>query len=145
MRYYKMFLACTALLFTAANLQAETISSSGKNERLEWKVQKEWKIDGKPLDIAHSLDHKLVFILNQDRQVLVYDKNGQLQGRIPVGEGVGAIDIAPQGESLYLIDTEAGSFTSVAISFVVDIDVTGAPYKGNVNAPVTVALFTDFE
>lgn len=145
MHYCKTLLACTALLFAAANLQAESIAPSGKNDRLEWKVKNEWQVDGKPLDIVHSLDHKLVFILNQDKQVLVYDNSGGLQGRIPVGPGVSAIDIAPQGEALYLINTESGKFTSVSLSYVVDIDVTGSPFKGKSDAPVTIALFTDFE
>ena len=145
MNYGKTLLTCTALLFAAATLQAESIAPQGKDDRLEWKVAAQWPVDGKPLDIAHSLDHKLVFILNQDQKVLVYDNAGQLQGRIPVGPGVKAIDIAPQGESLYLIDTDSGKFTSVALSYVVDIDVTGSPFKGKSDAPVTITLFTDFE
>jgi len=68
-----------------------------------------------------------------------------LQGSIPVDDGVSAIDISPQGELLYLINNTKQSFSSVAISFVVDIDTTGAPFKGPADAPVTMTLFTDFE
>jgi protein-disulfide isomerase len=145
MRYLQTLVACTALLAFTATAQAEAITSSGKNDKIEWKVQSSWKVEGKPLDMVHSLDHKLVFILSTEKNVLVYDNKGVLQGKIPVGENVTAIDIAPQGESLYLIDAEAKSFTSVALSYVVDIDTTGGYFLGNPEAPVTIALFTDFE
>jgi DNA-binding beta-propeller fold protein YncE len=141
----KTLTACVALFAFTASAQATAITSSGKTDRVEWKVQSSWKVEGQPLDIVHSLDHKLVFILNADKNVLIYDNKGQLQGKIPVGDNVSAIDIAPQGESLYLIDSESNSFTSVALSYVVDIDITGSPYKGKVDAPVVIALFTDFE
>jgi protein-disulfide isomerase len=126
-------------------LQAETVPATGQDDRVEWEVRTNWKIDGTPIDIVHSLDGKMVFILDSQQRVLVYDNNGKLQGRIPVGEGVTAIDIAPQGESLYLIDKKDNSFTSVAMNYVHDIDVSGSPFKGKVDAPVTVTVFTDFE
>jgi protein-disulfide isomerase len=145
MRYLQTLAACTAMLAFAATAQASAIASSGKNDRIEWKVQANWQVAGTPLDMVHSLDHKLVFILSTDKNVLVYDRDGKLQGKIPVGENVTNIDIAPQGESLYLIDSKANSFTSVALSYVVDIDITGAPFKGKADAPVVITLFTDFE
>lgn len=138
-------LACSALLLCASALQAGEIPKSGKDDKIEWQVQANWQIDGQPKDIVHSLDGKLVYILDNQQRVLVYDAQGNLQGRIPVGQGVTAIDIAPKGEALYLIDEEANSFTSVALSFVHDIDITGSPFKGNADAPVTLVVFTDFE
>lgn len=138
---------CAGALFCAIAVTANagTVASEGKSDRLEWKVQNSWKLAGKPVDLVHSLDHKLVFVLTQDHQVLVYSQQGALQGKIPVGDNVTAIDIAPQGEMLYLIDGQENSFTSVAMSYVVDIDVTGSHFKGRPDAPVTIALFTDFE
>jgi DNA-binding beta-propeller fold protein YncE len=145
MRYKATIVSCAALLLSASVLQAESVSATGKDDRVEWEVRANWKIDGTPLDIVHSLDGKMVFILDSQHRVLVYDNNGQLQGRIPVGEGVTAIDIAPQGESLYLIDGKDNSFTSVSMSYMHDIDVSGSPFKGKIDAPVTIAVFTDFE
>ena len=77
--------------------------------------------------------------------VQVFNSQGQLQGSIPVEEGVAGIDIAPQGEMLYLINNKTQTFSSVGVSFVVDVDTSGSPFKGPADAPVTIALFTDFE
>jgi len=145
MSYKTSILACACLLLGSSALQAETISPAGQDNKLEWQVSSNWQIDGTPVDLVHSLDGKLVFILDDQHRVLVYDVNGQLQGRIPVGEGVTAIDIAPQGEALYLIDNTSKSFTRVSLSYMYEIDITGSPFKGKVDAPVTIAVFTDFE
>ncbi|PID76182.1 MAG: hypothetical protein CSB22_00465, partial [Deltaproteobacteria bacterium] len=77
--------------------------------------------------------------------VVVLTTHGIELGRVPVNKGVTAIDISPKGETLYLIDNSTGTFTSLDIDFVVDIDVTGSPFKGPEDAPVTMTIFTDFE
>ena len=56
-----------------------------------------------------------------------------------------AIETDARGENILLIDKEHQTFTSFAIDFVADIDISGAPFKGKVNAPVTVTVFSDFE
>ena len=138
-------LACAWLLTAGTVLHAETVAPAGKDSRLNWQVVSRWQIEATPVDIVHSLDGKMVFILDNQHRILVYNNQGQLQGRIPVSEGVTRIDIAPQGEALYLIDGKENSFTSLAMSYVMDIDITGSPFKGKVDAPVTLAIFTDFE
>ncbi|BCL61046.1 hypothetical protein DGMP_17390 [Desulfomarina profundi] len=124
---------------------ALTATFEGQNEHVEWKAVQSWPTGNRTLDMVHSLDGKYIFILNDKQQVQVFNRQGQLQGSIPVNKGVSAIDIAPQGEMLYLIDNDNNSFTAVSISFVVNIDTADSPFKGPVNAPVTIAVFTDFE
>ena len=124
---------------------ALTATFEGQNEHVEWKAVQSWPTGNRTLDMVHSLDGKYIFILNDKQQVQVFNRQGQLQGSIPVSKGVSTIDIAPQGEMLYLIDNDNNSFTAVSISFVVNIDTADSPFKGPVNAPVTIAVFTDFE
>ncbi|HER63440.1 MAG TPA: hypothetical protein ENO11_05640 [Desulfobacteraceae bacterium] len=112
---------------------------------IDTSVKTTWKIDAKPLDMVHSLDNKRVFILGDDHKVHVFSTDGGKQGAIPVDKGVTAIDIAPRGELLYLINQDDSTFTSLSVSFNATIDVTGAPFLGNENAPVTLALFSDFQ
>lgn len=147
MRYPKIVLTGVALLLAAATstAHADAQPQSGRDDKIEWQVVRNWNVDGKPVDFVHSLDGKLVFILNDQHQVLVYDANGALQGRVPVTEGVTAIDIAPQGEALHLIDSNAKTFSTLVLNFVYDLDISGSPIKGNADAPVTITLFTDFE
>ena len=113
--------------------------------KVDWQVQGEWKLPAAPLDIVYSLDQKHVFVLTDQHQVLIYDPTGKIEGSIPVPKGVKAIDIAPRGESLYLVDSEKNMFTSVAVDFILPINISGSPFLGKENAPVTIVEFSDFE
>jgi protein-disulfide isomerase len=145
MRFPLLCTACAlALTFATAN-PSVSATYTGKDNRLEWTQQESWSTSGKPLDLVRSLDGKYTFILNDQQQIVIYDQQGKIQGQIPVSKGVQAIDIAPQGESLYLIDQDASSFTSIAIDFVLDIDTTGSPVKGDPQSPVSIVVFTDFQ
>jgi DNA-binding beta-propeller fold protein YncE len=132
-------------LLITSGANALTVPESGQDNRIEWTVQQNWPTAGQTLDMVHSMDGKFVYILNNKQQVQVFSNQGKLQGSIPVEEGVSAIDIAPQGEKLYLINKKNQTFSSVGVSYVVDIDVTGSPFEGPADAPVTIAVFTDFE
>lgn len=145
MKFSGLYVCCMAALLIGSGANALTVPDSGQDKRIEWKTQQTWPIAGKSLAMVNSLDGKFVFILNDKQQVQVFNNQGQLQGSIPVEEGVSTIDISPQGEVLYLINNATQSFTSIAVSFVVDIDITGSPFKGPAEAPVNIVLFTDFE
>jgi DNA-binding beta-propeller fold protein YncE len=138
-------LSLAFLCMTATGAGALTASPQGQNQHVEWETVQSWPTGSKTLDMVHSLDGKYIFILNDKQQVQVFNRQGQLQGSIPVTRGVNTIDIAPQGEMLYLIDSEKNTFTAVAISFIVNIDTVDSPFEGPANAPVTIAVFTDFE
>jgi hypothetical protein len=145
MKYPKLYTGCLLSLILASGANALAVPDSGQDNRVEWNVQQNWPTAGKTLDMVHSLDGKLVYILTDNQLVQVFNSQGQLQGSIPVEEGVSAIDIAPQGEMLYLINNKSQTFSSIRVTFVVDVDITGSPFKGPAEAPVTIALFTDFE
>lgn len=112
---------------------------------VETAVAASWKLDAKPLGMVHSLDNKRVFILGDDSKVYIYSNEGGKLGAVPVDKGVTAIDIAPRGEMLYLINGQDNTFTSLSVSFTAKIDVTGAPFLGKETAPVVLALFSDFQ
>ncbi len=145
MTYKQRIAACAMLMFffSTASVFAATEPSRASKVRLE--VENTWNLPNKPLDIVYSLDGRKVFILTDTNQVLVYSTKGDLLGRINVKKGVSAIDIAPRGEKLFLVNQKDNSFTDLLVNFVVDVDTTGSPYLGNENAPITVAVFTDFE
>ena len=104
-----------------------------------------WQVPYKPVDFVQSVDGKMLFVLTENNRVLIYEPNGTLKGSIPVDKGVTAIDTDARGENIYLIDSEKNTFTSLSVDFIVDIDTAGSPFKGAADAPVTIAVFSDFE
>jgi len=111
---------------------------------LDWSVKKTWKLSTKPLDFAQSLDNKMVYVLGEDSKVHIYSADGKKIGTIPVDKSTTAIDIAPRGEMLYLVD-DNNTYTAIDVSFTQNIDVTGSPFLGKENAPVTMVVFSDFQ
>lgn len=140
----KILLLCLLCLLPFHPAVGQPLIASSP-DAVEWQIKSQWKIDAKPLDFVHSLDNQKVYILADDQKVHVFSAQGQKLGSVPVDKGVTAIDIAPRGEMLYLINDQENTFTSLAISFVTPIDVTGSPYLGREDAPVVLAVFSDFQ
>lgn len=120
-------------------------TTSGNDGRIEWQLTMDLKLADPARDFAYSLDGKYAFVLTEKHQVLIYNQGGELLGRVPVEEGVSAIDIAPLGQMLFLLDSKKNYLSALAMDFVVDIDTTGAPIKGDIKAPLTIAVFSDFQ
>lgn len=132
------------LLFTTTPLIG-AMPDKGSDGNLEWRTLTNLDFGAKAIDFVNSLDGKYVFILTRDQRVLVYDQKGTLQGSIPVEAGVTGIDVAPQGQLLHLIDTEKNQTTTLVIDYVVSIDTANSAYKGDIDAPVEIVVFSDFE
>ena len=138
----KAIMACVLLLLPSL-LAAQTPPPS--KQSVDWDVRATWKIDAKPIDLVHTLDNKKVFILADDGNIHVFSAQGKQLGRIPVDKGVTSIDIEPRGNLVYLINGKDNTFTSMTVSFTATIDVTGSPFLGNEDAPVVLAVFSDFQ
>lgn len=140
----KRTLLCAALLLPLT-LQAQELKKNNTAGDLNWSVQASWPIPAKPIDIAQSLDNKKVFVLTADAKVYIFTPDGKQLGVLPVDPNVTAIDIAARGEMLYLINGKTNTYSALDISFNQKIDITGAPVRGKIDAPVTLVVFSDFE
>jgi len=145
MKYKHAAAGCALLLASFVSGQAFAAANTTAPSKIDWNVEKSWDLPAKPLDIVYSLDGKQVFILTDQQTVLVYDNMGELTGSIPVDKGVSAIDIAPRGDRLFLINQKTMVFSDLTIDFIADINTAGSPFLGLATAPVTIAVFTDFE
>ncbi|MBU3983384.1 MAG: thioredoxin domain-containing protein [Proteobacteria bacterium] len=145
MNHKQIITVCTILMASLSAGQAHATTNTAPPSKIDWSVDKTWDLPAKPLDIVYSLDGKRVFILTDQQTVLVYDNLGELTGSIPVDKGVSAIDIAPRGEKLFLINQSTKAFSDLTIDFIADINTEGSPFRGLAKATVTIVLFTDFE
>ncbi len=137
--------ACAILMLSFSTTSALAVADASDASGVQWQVENSWQLPEKPIDLVYSLDGQRVFILTNQQQVLVYDAEGNLLGKIAVKKGVSSIDIAPRGERLYLLNDRDNSFTDLSVDFMADIDVIGSPFLGKADAPVTIVVFTDFQ
>ncbi len=146
MKYFRnVALSAVAGTLLIAGTVHASAPLKGSDGSLEWRTLSSMELPAKALHFKRSLDGKYLFVLTEDQRVLVYDQQGNLQGSIPVDPGVTDLEIAPQGQLLYLIDTEKQVTSTMAIDFIVDIDVTNSAFKGEIDAPVTIVVFSDFQ
>jgi len=102
------------------------------------------QLDTTPKQVTSTTDGRRMYVLTQNNEVLVYTLGGELQGRLPVDP---AIDhITPLGPMHLLLQKTAKKQAAIAIVEVSQqIDISQAPILGEVSAPVTLAIFDDFE
>jgi len=122
-------------LFSVQSSNAEVIKS----------VMGEIKLNERPLDLANTADGKLTFVLTEEGNVFIYSNQRDLKDKVFVGKRFDKIAVSPGGEQLLLSSNQDKSVQIVSLDFVHQIDVTGSPYKGKENAPVVIAVFSDFQ
>ena len=113
--------------------------------RVEWDVQQKLKMDTPPLDVAVSTDGKWIFVLNDSGDILIYSLNGKLEDKISVGSHVDQIRGGPKDNLLLLSSRKNKTVEMLAIDFIQKINISGSPFKGPADAPVAIAVFSDFQ
>jgi len=105
-----------------------------------------FKLDAKPIDMTITADGKYTFVLAEGGRVFSYDNaSGELKGTLKVSESAISIATSSGGDFLLLADSRSNTLEMVGISFVVDIDISGLSFKGPADAPVVIAVFSDYQ
>jgi len=96
------------------------------------------------LQVAATADGSRIYLLTNGGKVEILDQDGNFQGGFDVGPEI--ISITPQGKNRLLLE-DVGRHELLQLELLprVEISVTGAPLKGKADAPVTIAIFDDFE
>jgi hypothetical protein len=120
-------------------------ASDGSQAAVEWEVTKTLSLESEPLDVTSSIDGSSTFVLLEGGEVLIFSANGEIKGRLRVGEHATRIASSPKGDQLFVTSGANKSIEIVSIDFVLRIDVARSPFKGAADAPVTIAVFNDFQ
>ena len=113
--------------------------------KTDWQVRQKLQLEQAPVDMLVSSNNKWVYILTSDGQILIYATSGGLKDSILVGPDVDQIKAGPRDDMLFLLSRESKSVQIITIDFTEDIATRGSPVKGPADAPVTVAVFSDFQ
>ena len=113
--------------------------------KTDWQVRQKLQLEQAPVDMLVSSNNKWIYILTSDGQILIYATRGQLKDSIRVGPDVDQIKSGPRDDMLFLLSRESKSVQIITIDFTEDITTRGSPVKGPRDAPVTVAVFSDFQ
>lgn len=122
-----------------------SIFVAGSFAVVEGDIQKTIKMDKPPVDVAVSADGKRIFVLTETGEILIYAPDGKLQDKIGVGKHIDQIEVGPQEDMLLLKSRSNQTLEILVIDFVQKINTSNSPFKGPADAPVVIAVFSDFQ
>ena len=112
---------------------------------VEWKVIKSLDLKAAPLDVAPSMDGQRLFVLTPG-EILVYSiPEGKITDHIPVDKEFDRIVSLPRGDALSISSNSKKLVQVIMLETVYKIDVSGLPFKGPKEAPVTIAIYDDYQ
>ncbi len=120
------------------------VSSPSRGE-VDWKIVKELKFDSEPLDMVPSLDGRNIFILVRGK-IMVYSLlEGKIKESVSVQGSFDRLRALPNSEYLILTSSSEKALKIIQFKIIPEINISGLPYKGPKDAPVTIAVFTDYQ
>jgi protein-disulfide isomerase len=140
----RRFFICLPMLF--ATLFLTTPCQAG----VDWEISNTLKTPTAPLDVAASLDGKWTFVLAEGGKLLIYSDKGALEDTIAVDPAMdhiasSGLQAANLPDRVYLASSKSKTVQTVTLDFSVQINIQGAPFLGQENAPVVIVAFSDFE
>jgi len=112
---------------------------------LEWTFREQVPLTSAPLDNAVSADGQSLYILSAG-EILVYSlTQNKIVNTIPIESEYDNIAVSPRGNSLIVTSSAGKSLKIIDLEFIYKIDISGLPLKGPADAPVTIAVFSDYQ
>ena len=112
---------------------------------VEYNVMKTYKLEDHPVDMAFSTNRNEIYVLNPKGELLIYSANGRLTEKINVGKVYDRLQLIQGSDVLFLSSRKDKTIQVIQLEFVQKIDTSGSPYKGSENAPVVIAVFSEFQ
>ena len=112
---------------------------------LDLQVINQIKLEEPPLDVATSTDGRWIFVLTQG-EVLVYSTlEEKVVNRIPVDKIFDMLTHSEKDNTLVLGSHSGKTLKIIQLEVIHTIDISGLPFKGPEHAPVTIAVFGDYQ
>jgi hypothetical protein len=122
-----------------------TVLATNSPALVEWNRYELLKTDAPPVDVAISKNGKWIFVLTAAGDILIHTPEGKLQDTVGVGKHIDQIEVGPREDLLVLKSRKKQTVEILILDFIRDISTSGSPFKGPADAPVVIAVFSDFE
>ena len=112
---------------------------------VDWQIQKTLNLQEPPIDMVLSAGGTYLYVLTDDGFVHVYSSSGDLKGQIQVGKDVNSIAAGPSEDTIFVKNTNEKTVQRILVDFIYDFNLKDSPFKGNAEAPVSIAVFSDYQ
>jgi len=112
---------------------------------VDWSVLRTLNLEEPPLDVAFAGNRNHIYVLNNKGQILILNPGGSLLDKIEVGADIDRMQLIQGSDVLFLTSSKNKTIQIVQLDFVQNINISGSPYMGPDNAPVVIAVFSEFQ
>ncbi len=115
------------------------------SSEIEWSIGGQLGLKAPPLDVAASADGKWLYILCPG-EISVYSFNeDKIVNRIPVDKTVDRMIYVKEKNALVVTGRSGDTVRIIQLEVVNTFTTSGLPYKGPKLAPITIAVFSDYQ
>lgn len=111
---------------------------------IEWTLKKQLNLEAAPRDIASSVDGKWLFVLTEG-EILVYSQDDQLIRHIPIDKAFDHLTYSVPERTLIASSSTKKTIKIIQLDVIQHFSFEGLPFEGAKNAPVTLAVFSDYQ
>ncbi len=111
---------------------------------VEWNLKRELILESTPLDMVASADAKTVYILVPGKILAYSTAENTVIDFINVDASADRLLLGK--DNLFIVTSSAGkTLKSYQVEMKHQIDVSGLPFRGQDNAPVVIAIYSDYQ
>lgn len=110
----------------------------------EWSLKRQLNLEAAPLDISSSSDGKLVYVLVPGKILIYSVSENKVIDFLSVDKSADML-ISGRDNSFIVSNTAEKTLKVYQLETRQKIDITGLPYKGPGNAPILVAVYSDYQ
>jgi hypothetical protein len=115
------------------------------SSEIEWTMVGQLDLKTPPLDISASADGKWLYILCPG-EIAVYSFNeDKIVKRIPVDKSADRMIYVKEKNALLISSRSGDTVRIIQLEVVHSFNNSGLPYKGPKRAPITIAVFSDYQ
>lgn len=112
---------------------------------VEWTLGKQLSLDAAPLDIASSSDGQWIYLLTPGEIAIYSVLDDKVVSRIPIDKAFARVFYIAQTNSLIVSSGTGKTLRFINLEFIQKFAFDGLAFKGPENAPVTIAVFSDYQ
>ena len=112
---------------------------------VNWQARNTIKTKQTPLDIQISADGKKTFILTEGGKLEIYGSNATIIDTIEVDPAINSISVDGSGSRVLMNNPKTNSVERITVEYIASFNNQGSPFMGNANAPIVLAVFSDFQ
>jgi DNA-binding beta-propeller fold protein YncE len=121
------------------------VSCFNAHGAVEVEEKKQFNLQGKPLDVATSLDGTKIYVLVEGRVFVYSVAENRVTDSLPVDKDLDKLTITGTGHTLILSSSSGKRVEIISFQIIQKIDTSGLPFRGPPDAPVTIVVFTDYQ